>query len=240
MSWCLQFMALRTGAEREGCSHLCFVSPAVSCSFRAAFPSTHYFELINLFACHRRFPYPIKGYGVGSSPKSGAGHSDHRVPGDALEEAVPGTVYLLLSAFAVLISWLAPRPSHGIGWRDGDYVREIRFACENLHLPGAVLHLESQHFNLHVDEKSTTPCTTVSIPHHTTGIPTQGHGAAGEGQSWQPAGGDRAANQRAKSSLGAPLRRTNESLPEGFLNAISHTHVGKQVQCLSGWVRLVH
>ena len=57
----------------------------------------------------------------------------------------------------------------------------------------------------------------------------QGHGAAGEGQSWQPAGGDRAANQRAKSSLGAPLRRTNETLPEGFLNAISHTHVGKQV-----------
>lgn len=57
----------------------------------------------------------------------------------------------------------------------------------------------------------------------------QGHGAAGEGQSWQPAGGDRAANQRAKSSLGAPMRRTNETLPEGFLNAISHTHVGKQV-----------
>lgn len=57
----------------------------------------------------------------------------------------------------------------------------------------------------------------------------QGHGAAGEGQSWLPAGGDRAANQRAKSSLGAPMRRTNEPLPEGFLNAISHTHVGKQV-----------
>ncbi|CAB1102997.1 unnamed protein product [Ectocarpus sp. CCAP 1310/34] len=56
----------------------------------------------------------------------------------------------------------------------------------------------------------------------------RGHGAAGEGQSWQPAGGDRAANQRAKSSLGVPMRRTNEKLPEGFLNAISHTHVGKQ------------
>lgn len=60
-------------------------------------------------------------------------------------------------------------------------------------------------------------------------IRMQGHGAAGEGQSWQPAGGDRAANQRAKSSLGAPMRRTNETLPEGFLSAISHTHVGKQV-----------
>lgn len=67
----------------------------------------------------------------------------------------------------------------------------------------------------------------------------QGHGAAGEGQSWLPTGGDRAANQRAKSSLGAPMRRTNEPLSEGFLNAISHTHVGKQVTpvgILCAWV----
>lgn len=60
-------------------------------------------------------------------------------------------------------------------------------------------------------------------------VHTQGHGGAGEGESWQPAGGDRAENQRAKSSRGVPMRRTNEPLPEGFLNAISHTHVGKQV-----------
>lgn len=29
------------------------------------------------------------------------------------------------------------------------------------------------------------------------------------------------------------MRRTNEPLPEGFLNAISHTHVGKQVRDLT-------
>lgn len=69
-------------------------------------------------------------------------------------------------------------------------------------------------------------------------VQRQGHGAAGEGQSWQPAGGDRAANQRAKSSLGVTMRRTNETLPEGFLNAISHTHVGKQVNLRTARTRM--
>ncbi|CAM9141145.1 unnamed protein product, partial [Choristocarpus tenellus] len=56
----------------------------------------------------------------------------------------------------------------------------------------------------------------------------QTHGAAGKGESWRPAGTSSTENQSSKSSLGAQLRRTKESLPEGFLNAISHTHIGKQ------------
>ncbi|CAM9103081.1 unnamed protein product, partial [Discosporangium mesarthrocarpum] len=56
----------------------------------------------------------------------------------------------------------------------------------------------------------------------------QTHGAAGKGVSWRPAGTDGTENQRSETSLGVTMRRTNEPLPEGFLSAISHTHVGKQ------------
>lgn len=83
-------MALRTGLERGRCSPRCFASPAVSYGFRVAFPlHTLHFEF-DLFQYHCRFPYPIEGHGGGPSPESGAGHPRYRLPGNALEETVPG------------------------------------------------------------------------------------------------------------------------------------------------------
>lgn len=48
-------------------------------------------------------PTPIEGHGGGPSSKSGAEHSHHRIPGDALEEAIPGNVVVIIAYFGIWV-----------------------------------------------------------------------------------------------------------------------------------------